>query len=458
MRKKIFIVFVILFPLIVGLGCRFSKKPDPTATPTEEPAVNPSLAAPTVTVEKKETESPSLKPYDANKDLVVVKQSAIYKKDTIVFFGFLIENTSTHTTYEGVDFTIQLFSPNGNLIDTSYAYLTQFYPETTQGITATFWLPDEEEVAASTDIRWTVAGVSFSSDLENPLTLEKLSYWENIDFPIVTGKIVNHTPAIYTNLRTDVLCYDAADEIVGGGTVYIDFIHPNNDLGFTVYVDTFGEVSRVDAFPTITFTSDVIEESNLISQVEVLDSHFYEDSSGAVNGGLIIKNTGDSVLRNIYAYITYFDQDGNIATTGSVYLNLLLPDDIIGITPWNLILPDGANMIDYSILLLPLHKEDDYDLNENPFRINSIKAAEDDNRYAQVNFTNTYSKTITEVDAYVLGYNAEGKIIGGGMTWLSDPILPGGEGNVEVLVDCQNPEVIDHFEAWVVPFDWTRFE
>jgi hypothetical protein len=467
MPKKTIIIIMILFPLIVGLACRFTSSPDPTATPTEDPAVviatepvvEPTLAVPTRMSEQEETqEEPTAQPVESPKDLVVLEKSTWIQEESTVFVGYLIENPSSDILYEDIEFTIRIFGSAGNLIDTSYAYLPWFYPNTTYGIASTFWISDESVMVNSADVSWTFTGTSSPVTSVKPFTTESLIYWDNFGYPIVTGKIVNNSSDTYTDIRADILCYDSAGEMVGGGVAYLDFIHLNDYMGFTAYVDTFGEVASVEVFPTLSYSTTLIDKTDFVSEISILDDYFYEDDFGSLQGGLILKNETDYVLRNSYIYITFYDEDDNITTTGGDFINLLLPGDSLGITPWISFPPDGANNVRYDILRLPGEREDNYELDANPFRVNNTTVTGDSNDYVLVNFTNTYSKQVSEVDVYVLLFNAAGSIIGGGNTWTTEPTSAGGTGEVEVWVSYSSAETIDSIQAWVLPSYWTEFE
>jgi len=75
-----------------------------------------------------------------------------------------------------------------------------------------------------------------------------------------------------------------------------------------------------------------------------------------------------------------------------------------------------------------------------------------------VNFTNTYNRQVSELDIYVLVYNDDGLIIGGGWDWTRDPIPAGESAEIEVWVNYADAETIADIEAWVVPTNWTSFE
>ncbi len=461
MRKKSIIFLFVLFPLVIGLACRFSSKPDPTATPTEEPIAEVTtepVEKPTKTIETQEPEGPASRPPQGAGDIAILEPSAWYQDDSEVFFGYLFENQSADVVYEGVEFTIGIYGVSGNLIDSSVIRLPFFYPGTTHGIATSFWLSDEDAPVDDVDISWTFTGKSSPGTSENPFTAESVVFWENRGYPLITGKIVNNSSNIYTDLRADILLYNAAGDVVGGGSTYLDFILADDYMGFTTFADAYDEVVRVEAFPTFNYSVSIMDEADYMYGVSVVEDQYREGDFGSLEGGLIIKNETDIVLRNIYVYVTFYDEDGFITTTGSDYVNLLLPGDTLGLSPWITSQPDETTTTNYDILLLPFDKDDNYELDKNPFRVDNITLTGDSSKSALVEFTNTYSKEVTEVDVYVLAYNEEGEIVGGGDTWTSDSISSGGTGEVEVWISYDYSETIDYVEAWVTPSYWTKFK
>ena len=90
--------------------------------------------------------------------------------------------------------------------------------------------------------------------------------------------------------------------------------------------------------------------------------------------------------------------------------------------------------------------------------INSKEITGDYDDYVTVNFTNTYSKSLSEVNVNVLIYDTEGYIIGGGYSWYYDPIPAGGSAEIEIWVDYDQDSSVGSIEAWVSPSYWTEFE
>jgi len=90
--------------------------------------------------------------------------------------------------------------------------------------------------------------------------------------------------------------------------------------------------------------------------------------------------------------------------------------------------------------------------------VNSTELTGDYSDKVKVNFTNSYTKQVSEVDIYVLLYDASGNIIGGGNTYYDEPTPAGGSGEYEIYAYYDSEYTVDSIKAWVVPSYWTEFE
>lgn len=452
------ILLFIIFPLAVGLAC-LSSRADPTATPRPvvetEVVVEALTSEPTVVVVEEAIEVPTSSVPD---DFVLLENSLWVQDGSMVFAAFMVENPSSDLLYEDVEFTIRLLDENGNLVDEDYQNLQWFFPGQTIGLVTNYWLATEAEVMGGVEVEWTYAGTSPIGDLVNPLTYEDAVYWGNGGYPLVTGRVVNTGSTSYTDVRANVICFDRDGEVVGGGYNFVNFVLGQDYSGFSTYVDTFGDVASVAVFPTVTFASQWVEEADFLSGIVIEDDYFYADELGYLQGGFIARNATEQVLRNSLVSINFYDENDHITATASSYIDLLLPGDAVGIVPWVTTPPEGVESEEFDFRLLPGEIDDAYELDANPFVINNITVTGDEDDFVLVNFTNQYSKAVSEVDVYVLVYNAAGEIIGGGKDWTKQPTPPGGTSELEVWVTYDSAETIAFADAWVVPSFFTSFE
>jgi hypothetical protein len=229
-------------------------------------------------------------------------------------------------------------------------------------------------------------------------------------------------------------------------------------MGFTSYVDIFDEqASACEIFPTLTYNIQGKEGSDFWNDVTVVDDYFYEDEYGGILGGAVIQNNTDQILQNTILYATFYDETGKVTTTGTAYVDILMPGADVGIAPWVVSPPAGASTTEYDILVMPGEVLTSYELTENPFIINDAQITGEYNDYVTVSFTNTYSKSMSEVDVYILLYNADGLIIGGGNDWTTEPIPADGTSEAEIWVNFADGETVDTIEVWITPNSWTEF-
>ena len=453
-KKRLFFAFFLIFPLIVGLACSFTaKKPAPTQTPIVIPAQATDKPAEVVTEAVNE-------PIDTGElqDLVLLDNSFWVQDGATVFTSFFFHNPNGNIVFEDVEYTVHLFDASGDEITSDYSTVRWIFPGQTFGIVFNFYIDDEYTLVDSTSVEWDYDSTFAADGFANPFTTSNILFWQNGDFPMVTGIVNNIDPDTYTDIRANIICYDSAGEIVGGGYTYIDFVPGNDYMGFSTYVDAYGSVASVEVFPTFTYSSLQYEGSDFWSEISVLNDYFYSTTYGSLVGGIEIQSNVDTVLSDSVAVVNFYDKDGNITSTGEFYIDILLPHQTLGITPWALTPPDDAKTDSYDVLVLPGDYTDDYEFAENPFVVNSTTLTGDWDNYVAVNFTNTYGKQASEVDVYVLLYDADGNIIGGGDDWTTEPIPAGGTMEIEVWVDYSDSKTIASIQAWVVPSYWTEFE
>ena len=463
MKKKwLKLSLLLTLPLIVGLACqitnplsRFFNQSTEELTeiiPTETPA---ALATePVLTEDLVETLEPAT---GEEQDLRMAEKDFWYQEDGIVYLAFYFENPNADILFEDIDYTVYLYDASGNEIQTDASYIRYLFPASTFGVSDNVYLDDENAVVDSISIEWTyVSGAA--EGFVNPFTAQDLTYWENDGSPSVTGKIVNSLADTYIDVLANVICLDSAGQIVGSGYTNINFVPGSDYMGFASLVNVFGEVSTVEVYPTFTYSSYYYEGEDFWSEIAILDDNFFLDEYGYILGGLTVQNNIDTPLSNSVAYITFYDEADAITAVATYTIEMLLPGDTVGIAPWASTPPDGALTTTYDVLVLPGDYEDDYELTDNPFVVNSAEITGDYANYVTVNFTNGYSKQASEVNVNVLLYDTDGYIIGGGYSWQTDPIPAGGTSEIELWVDYDQTVDVGSIEAWVYPNGWTEFE
>jgi hypothetical protein len=456
-KKRLLTALFVVFPLIVGLACRFSPQKDPTATPTMEETIQDQTETVTQAATEGRTTETETVSSGETQELKLLDKFFWMRDGLDVFVAFFFENVNIDITFEDVDYTLHLLDASGNELQSESDSVRWIFPSQTLGIVSMLYLDDENQIVDSVSIDWEY-GTSSTDGLSYPFSIDDTIFWQNGSYPIVTGIIDNNSADTYTNIRTNVICYNNAGEIVGGGYTHLDFVPGSDFMGFAANVDTFDDVAYVEVYPTFTYGSLFYEGKDFWSEIAILDDYFYTDDFGSLLGGVIIQSNIDTPLSDSVAYVTFYDDSGNITSIATEYIDFLLPGDTLGFAPWAMFPPEGAITSSYDILVLPGDYVNDYELMDNPFQINSATLTGDYDDYVAVNFTNTYNKQASEVTVYVLVYDDDGNIIGGGSDWTSEPTPASGDTDIEVWVDYDDNRTVDSIDVWVCPSYWTEFE
>ena len=463
MKKKwLKITILVILPLVVGMACQLTAPISRIFNKaTEEELVDIGPAETDVIVTEPvgaEEINDTLEPVTGEEqDLVMQGEDFWIQQETSVYLAFYFYNPNSEILFEDIEYTIYLYDAAGAELTNYTSDLRYLFPQETFGFSEIVYLDDETAVVDSVEIEWTYLSGAVE-DFTNPFTVENVTYWENDDFPMVSGMIVNASSDTYTYILANVICLDSNDQIVGSGYTNIQFVPGNDFMGFTTYVDVFGEVSSVEVYPTYTYSSYYYEGDEFWSEISIPEDNFFLDDYGYILGGMVAQNNIDVPLSNSVAYVNFYDDNDAVTAVASYSIELLLPGETVGIAPWVSTPPIGAETTSYDILILPGDYEEDYEVTDNPFVVNSTELSGDYDDYVTVNFTNGYSKSVSEVNVNVLIYDTEGFIIGGGYSWYYDPIPAGSSAEIEIWVDYDQNASIGSIVAWVYPNSWTEFE
>jgi hypothetical protein len=421
--------------------------------PTEEPAT----AEPVVITEEQiavVTEVPAI---ETQQD-ILLDQSFWTQDQGTVFVAYMFENPNSNYMLEEGTINFYLLDSTGTEIGSDWYDIYEVLPLQKFAIVFTYYLSDEQAVVDSISIDWDTTMTQTSGENTPDLFIYQSNYWPNNGYPGVTGGIMNQSQYIYTNLRVNIVCFDNAGRIVGGNYTYVDFVPDYNQIGFSSYVETYGEVASTEIYPLVTSSTEKVEATDQWSKLILLEDNFYQGSYGWVYGGTLIYNDTQNPITDSVFYATFYDSSGRVVSSGYDYIDFIFPGQTLGLAPWIYSLPDNTSISYSEIWLLPGEEVSNYELSENPFQVTSLGIIGDYKDTVSVTFTNTYNKDASELDVFVLLRNTSGEIIGGGYDWTSEPTLAGGSTTIEIWVSYDSAESIDTIEAWVMPNYWTEFD
>lgn len=462
--KKIY-AFIASILVLMALACgnsiteRLESELSPTATNespeiTEETAVNTSVeptstqepepvateSQPTNTVEPTEVSpteippTPTLEPEPtpAPEDIAVVSYG-FGQDNRSVGYSFIVENPNSGLSFERSQYQLAALDESGAIVDTDSGFISLLLPDQTLGVSGSFFV-DEGVTVASINVQLN-AGDSETAEPIATFTVENPTYFAGSFSSSVTGVIGNPYERDLSNVRVSAVAYNAADEIVGGGFTFLNFVLANSTTGVDVSVTTAGEVARVELYPTISGLTFLGTESELPEDATIVNiiNHGYGQEDRSAGFGLVLENSNNAYsIENSEYHVTLFAEDGTVIGVEEGFINLLLPSQVLGVGG-DIFLDEGQ---------IASHIEVQYQVGDYVAVTEELLPFTSENAvFSQGSFSsqvtgfivNPYSQNITTLRVSAIAYNESGEIIGGGFTFL-DFAIANGQSPVEVSV------------------------
>ena len=180
----------------------------------------------------------------------------------------------------------------------------------------------------------------------------------------------------------------------------------------------------------------------------LLDSG-YSVKGSSVSVGFVIKNDlSDQYIESTAYHVNVFDDHGNILGVDEGYVSLLFPGEQAG-TAAAIDIPEGKTVKNVDVQIDPGSLKDDFEVDPNPFSTENVSFIPGTfGSSVTGTIKNSFSQTISNVELSIIAYNADGKIIGGGMTFV-DFVPAEGQTGFEIAVDfAQAPSRIDAYPGF----------
>ncbi|MBW6473241.1 MAG: hypothetical protein K0B14_08975 [Anaerolineaceae bacterium] len=344
-------------------------------------------------------------------DSVVVMKEPIYIQDERnLITVFLFENLDT-SGVEDLEYIITVTDAAGITINTETGYIDFLAAGEQTGVASQMFL-DEGMVAENVDIEWTYyMDASGSSDV--PFSFENSRYYFDPYWDRFTTVITNNSGSAFTNVRVDMLAFDAAGLVVGGGYTMLNFIPGNSKVGLSINGFVSEDPVTYEFFPKLNILSNETNDANLFTDLSILKTGFYYDET-TLGGGFLVQNNTNNLIKGSEYNLTIYEDDGTVAQVASGIISLIWPGQIIGVSPGSVTLSEGANPTD--------------------FEVNVMSG-------------NPVNQEINNPYVTVLLYDAADEIIGGGFTY-PDPVPANGTLNYDVYVTTATSGPPDRIEAF----------
>jgi hypothetical protein len=315
---------------------------------------------------------------------------------------------------------------------TDSGYIELILPSQTLGVAGTMWL--DEGVAVSKLEVQLLEGDSTPTEPIPTFTVESSTYYAG-EYSDAATCVINSPYGIdLQDIRVSAVVYNEDGEIIGGGFTYLDFILANGSTGVEVSVTTSGDVATVELYPTVSGLTFLWEETELpegASNIALAKQGFGQDDQEIGFGMLIENPNGNFAIENSQYHVTAFAEDGHVLATEEGYVEVLLPNQILGVAGTTYLV-EGTDVarIDAHVLVGGFVESDPI-----PYFTAENVTYQPDAYFPQVTgqIVSPYDQDITDVRVSAILYNEAGEIVGGGFTYL-DFAPANGKAAAEVSI------------------------
>ncbi len=364
-------------------------------------------------------------------------------------YSFIIENPNTELMLTDVAYSVAVFDESGVVVESESSYIDQILPGQTLGISDEIYL-DDGVVVASIQIQ--VKADDYEMSDENPITISNIHFSEDDYSSYVSGILLNPYDEILKSARINAILYDVNDNIIGGGYTYLNFALANSEIGTEASTTYAGEVDHAELYAVKSYFSDntVVGDAK---PIEILKYGFGQDDY-SLGVGFIISNPNQAyAIEDSYYQITSFTSDGYVIDTEYDYIDILYPNQTIGIADEPYLL-DGYEVASIDIQIL----NGDFVAYDTPeeFTVDNISIQVGDySSKVTGQISNPYAENISDLVINVIVYDENDEIIGSGYTYL-DFILGNSISAVDPGITFNG--VPARAEIYPQITSWTEFE
>lgn len=405
----------------------------PTSEPTKEPTLEPTPEPPTA------TPTPEIEP------LTVVAQG-FGQDGRELGFAFIIDNPNPGFAFEDTQYQLTALDDTGAILKADTGNIAAILPGQPAGVGGSLFL-DEGKIASSIVVQLS-GSKSVPADPIPGFLVSSLNYEPRDYFSKATGIIESPFNRDFSEIRVSAVLYNEADEIIGGGFTYLNFILANSATGASVSVVSAGEVARVELYPAITNLSMMRAETVLPEDASspVIAKYGFGQERGGVGFGMVVENPNDDFSIESSQYrITAFNGDDVVIGVEEGFINILLPSQALGV--------GGSFYVENTQTVARIEMQ---------LQVGSYVGASEDIlpfttenvTYSQGTFssnitgfvTNPYTQDVTNLRVSGIAYDEDGEIIGGGFTFL-DFASANGNTAAEVSVTTAKPPALVELHA-----------
>ncbi|MBN1668917.1 MAG: hypothetical protein JW862_17630 [Anaerolineales bacterium] len=416
MKRKNTLIMIGLVVLLCLSSCGGFASGDPTATPVPPTAtfVQPTVilvdGTPQVVVEPiNPTPTPDL----VNPNPVRITELEYIQTGSQLQIIAKLFNTLTDAILRDVQVEVLALDASGTRIAHEVRTVRYLFPRETTGLVQDFeLLPGLETTTVEVRVKEGLKDRQLR--YSQPLVVNNTSWVEAEEGIRLTGWINNSDPYTYTNVELNAIAYSASGKIIGGGRGMIDFVPEKDRTGISIDADIHAdeEIALVEIYPWITAQSASLEGGTWWENIEVKQWNFIADDYQHVSGGALLKNLTDRLLTETYYLLTVTDAADKVCLAKQGTIDLIWPEQELVFSPGILDLPLDCVAQQVDMIIVP-GEFGQFQLGYDPLEA-GMPVVNEGGETVSVNIINNLNADISSAVVYVVIYDAEGKIVGGG--------------------------------------------
>lgn len=406
-HRRTFLLVFMLLALLLSACNEVGQTGDPTATPESFfPATAEVTHDPLVLI------NPTPTPDLVNPNPVRITELEYLQEDTELLIMAKLFNNLSDAILRDVQLEVLALDASGNRIAQQRTAFRYLFSNETTSLVQKFEL-NAGLVITGVEVRVVDGLIDRTLKYAQPLTVSQTSAFRVGNDYAVTGWLKNSDPYTYTQVLLNAIAYNAAGQIVGGGQANFDFVPEEDEVGFSILVNSRrGEVvDHVDVSPWITSYSASLEGGNWWNSVSTSEWNFAIDQFNHITGGAVLKNETDQVLTETFVILTVSDAENRVCFAGNEYFDVIWPNENIfyALNPSRL--PDSCLGQKVDLVVVP-GEFGQFPADFNPLL--ASQAAFIDNSTVSVSVVNNLNASISYSRVYVLLRDSENRIVGGG--------------------------------------------
>jgi hypothetical protein len=347
----------------------------------------------------------------------------------------------TITRSENACGTRPIYDEANTVIKTESGYINIILPGEQLGLVTTTYL--EEGLKAARLKFKLIQGRTETIDISPPLFgTGSATFFTDDYFPVITGIIKNNIARDITDLRVNALAYDDADNLIGGGYTYLNFVPSSGETGIAVNVIVPSSPAKIELYPTVSGLSALKQSEEMGPVISRLSQDFVQ-SGREVTVIFFTENSDEkqAIEDSIYQ-VAVFDEEGIVLGHDSGYINIVLPGEKLAHSA-TLYIPEGTISSTVEVQLLSGDPHDT-SISGTPFLTESLQFIPDQ-YYPKITgiVKNGINRDISDLRITAVAYDEAENVIGGGFTYL-DFLPASGQAAVEVSTKVSaNPAKVE---------------